>query len=277
MSLVGAVVPGRARVRVLGGITKAVALLVAILSSPTTASATQRATNAFGPNARVDYQLGGAYPPALGVTIVTRDRTEPSAGRFDICYINGFQAQTNERAWWERHHPSLLLRDENNDTVVDPNWDEAILDISTLSKRRQLTTIVDRWVKGCAKAGYEAVEFDNLDTYTRFPEQLSEANAVDMATRLIGAAKRVGLQVGQKNAVELLNMNLRFDFAVTESCAFYEECEPYLTAFGERVIMIEYDRSAFTKSCRARPGRIILLADRYLAREGAPGHQRSYC
>ncbi len=233
--------------------------------------------NPFVANAKVDYQLGGAYVPAADVTIVTRDRTEPSAGRFDICYINGFQAQPNERQWWERNHPNLLLRDRDNHTVVDPNWDEAILDISTPAKRRQLTTIIDRWVKGCAESGYEAVEFDNLDSYTRFPKQLSEANAVDMAKRLIATAKRAGLQVGQKNAVELLDHNLRFDFAVTESCAFYNECKPYLTAFGNRVIMIEYDEPAFARSCLDHRNHVILLADQNLARQGAQGHLRTYC
>jgi hypothetical protein len=235
------------------------------------------AKNPFVRGARADYQLGGAYAPDDGVTIVTRDRTEPSAGRFDICYINGFQAQTNERGWWESKHPELVLRGPNNKPVIDPNWDEAILDISSAGKRTKLTTIVKGWVMGCAKAGYEAVEFDNLDTFTRFPTRIKKADAVDMAKRLIAISKQAGLLVGQKNSAELVSQKLSFDFAVTESCEVFDECQSYLDRFGDRVIMIEYDREAFTRSCAAYPGRIILLADRLLAREGEPGHRRAFC
>ena len=49
------------------------------------------------PNAGLDYQLGGAYPPPGDVKIVSRDRTDaPAPGLYNICYINGFQAQPNE-------------------------------------------------------------------------------------------------------------------------------------------------------------------------------------
>jgi hypothetical protein len=251
------------------------ALLAVALGTNGATAATTR-PDPFRAGAKADYQLGGAYRPDDDVTIVTRDRTEPSAGRFDICYVNGFQAQPNERLWWERNHPDLLLR-ENNKPVVDPNWNEAILDISSANKRAQLSAIIGSWVRGCAKAGYEAVEFDNLDTFTRFPKRLTKANAIDMAKRLIALTKRAGLQVGQKNALELVPAGLPFDFVVTESCAVYDECDGYLKAFGDRVIMIEYDREAFRTSCTNYPTRILLLADRDLARQGGSSHVRSYC
>jgi len=42
----------------------------------------------------VDYQLGGAAEPEPNVGIVVRDRTDPpAAGRFNVCYVNGFQTQ----------------------------------------------------------------------------------------------------------------------------------------------------------------------------------------
>jgi hypothetical protein len=73
------------------------------------------------PNAAFDYQLGGAYPPPAGVTVVSRDRTEaPAPGLYAICYINGFQIQPGEEGWWQAHHPALILRGKDGKPVVDP-------------------------------------------------------------------------------------------------------------------------------------------------------------
>ncbi len=50
-----------------------------------------------------DYQLGGAYPPAANVQIVTRDRTEKaSPRRYSICYVNSFQTQPGTLRWWKK-------------------------------------------------------------------------------------------------------------------------------------------------------------------------------
>ncbi|MEZ4399256.1 MAG: hypothetical protein R3B06_04510 [Kofleriaceae bacterium] len=64
-------------------------------------------------NAGLDYQLGGAYTPPAGVTLVSRDReATPAAGRYSICYVNGFQVQIAEEAdWMTPQRTDLLLRD----------------------------------------------------------------------------------------------------------------------------------------------------------------------
>ncbi len=70
---------------------------------------------------RPDYQLGGGYTPPSGVTIVERDSTDrPAAGRYSICYVNGFQTQPGTLAEWERRAPSALLRDDSGELVADP-------------------------------------------------------------------------------------------------------------------------------------------------------------
>lgn len=59
----------------------------------------------------LDYQLGGAYSPPTGVTIVSRDRTASIAeGLYSLCYVNGFQIQPEEEAFWMSMHPDLILR-----------------------------------------------------------------------------------------------------------------------------------------------------------------------
>ena len=67
----------------------------------------------------VDYQLGGASEPAPNVGIVVRDRTDPpAAGRYNVCYVNGFQTQTSEKGFWHKHR-GLVLRDADGRPVVD--------------------------------------------------------------------------------------------------------------------------------------------------------------
>src|SRR4051794_40006595 len=71
-------------------------------------------------NAPFDYQIGGGYPPPSGVQIVSRDRNDmPAPGLYNICYVNGFQAQPDEATWWQTTHPDLLLRDAGGAVVID--------------------------------------------------------------------------------------------------------------------------------------------------------------
>jgi len=127
----------------------------------------------------VDYQLGGAVDRPETVGIIARDRTEdPAAGRYNICYVNGYQTQPNEKRFWLRHHPGLLLK-KNDKPVVDENWGEFLLDIRTPEKRRQLAAIVGGWIAGCADDGFQAVELDNLDSFSRSHRLIARADAAD--------------------------------------------------------------------------------------------------
>ena len=69
----------------------------------------------------VDYQLGGVSDVPANVGIVVRDRrAAPAPGRYNVCYVNGFQTQPDERAFW-RAHRSLVLR-RGGRPVVDSAW-----------------------------------------------------------------------------------------------------------------------------------------------------------
>lgn len=41
-----------------------------------------------------------------------------------------------------------------------------------------------------------------------------------------------------------------FDFAIAEECGRWDECQPYRDVFDDRVIVIEYRRQDFDKTCR---------------------------
>lgn len=236
-------------------------------------------------NVDVDYQLGGASAVPPGVGVVARDRTEPSArGVYGICYINAFQTQPGTLTWWRRHHPDLLLRRKGRE-VRDPDWpDEVLLDITTSARRARLARVWRGWAVGCARAGYAAMEGDNLDTWTRSHGAIRRAHAVDAARRLRDVAHAAGLAVGQKNAVEIAPRLARmgFDFVVVEECERYRECGRYRRAYGDRMLEIEYPdsggRAVFERACAARGARIaIVYRDRALAPAGRPGYQRAHC
>jgi hypothetical protein len=243
----------------------------------------------------VDYQLGGGYPPPEGVTVVVRDSTdEPAEGVYGICYVNGFQTQPG--ADWP---DELVLHDASGAEVFDPGWpDERLLDIRTAQNREAAAGVLAPVIRGCADAGFQAVEFDNLDSYTRSDGAFGLEEAVAFGALLVEEAHAVGLAAGQKNTPQLAGRGhdeIGFDFAVAEECAYYQECSAYTDVYGDRVIDIEYADAfaggldggsaasegavtSFEQAC-AQPDRPFgtVLRDRDLAPAGTEGHVYARC
>jgi hypothetical protein len=234
--------------------------------------------------ARVDYQLGGPYPPPAGVTVVTRDRTvAPADGAYGICYVNAFQAQPDEDDTWTGANADLLLKDAAGHKVIDEDWDEPLLDTSTEAKRARLADIVGDWIDGCAEAGFDAVEPDNLDSWTRSDGLLTSADNLAFAALLADRAHEAGLAIAQKNAGEISAKAKAagMDFAVAEECEHYRECGLYTKVYGRHVIEIEYadqPASDFTRACAARGDDIsIERRDRDVVPAGADGYVAQWC
>lgn len=240
------------------------------------------AAAAFPAGAAVDYQLGEAYPPADGVGIVARDRSaDPAPGLYSICYVNAFQTQPGESAHW----PDGTLLERDGHPVVDPAWpEERIVDTSTAQARHRVVEHVAPWIRGCAASGFRAVEFDNLDTFTRTDGALSLEDNTAVATALVAVAHAAGLAAGQKNAAEFaahLRSAAGFDFAVTEECAAFEECGAYTDVYGARVIDIEYTDElprTFGDMCAdADTPASTVLRDRLLTAPGAAEYAFQTC
>lgn len=215
-------------------------------------------------NAGLDYQLGGAYPPPDGVQIVSRDRTEsPAPGLYNLCYVNGFQVQPDEESFWLDEHPELVLRDGSGEPVIDADWDELLIDVSTPEKRTAVAAIVGAWIEGCAAAGFDAVEIDNLDSFARSSDLLDEEDAVAAMALFSEAAHARGLAIAQKNSAELVSRRseLGTDFAVAEECNRYAECGVYVDAYDGLVLVIEYRRVDFEDGCAGFPDQSIVLRD----------------
>jgi hypothetical protein len=219
------------------------------------------------------------------VAIIDRDRMAPPAsGAYGVCYVNAFQTQADELAWWRARHPRLLLRRDGR-LVHDPGWPgEVLLDTSTRARQRGIARVVGRWIDGCARAGYAAVEPDNLDTWTRSHRLLRRAGNVAVARRLAARAHAAGLAIAQKNAAELAPRGpaIGFDFAIAEECQRYRECGAYTGAYGDHVVEIEYPdsggRANFRLACRRRGDRIsIQYRDRDVLPRGRHGYVAEWC
>ncbi|GAA2514773.1 endo alpha-1,4 polygalactosaminidase [Winogradskya humida] len=224
------------------------------LASSSDAAVTAAAVTLPPVNAKFDYQIGAAYTPPSGVTVVSRDRkATPAAGIYNICYVNAFQVQPDEVTWWQQNHDDLLLKDSSGEYVVDGDWNEILLDTSTAAKRTALTGVVGGWIDGCATAGFKAIEPDNIDSYDRSEGLLTKAGAVSYLQLLATRAHAKSLAIGQKNTTDLgtAGKSAGLDFAIAEECGRYTECDGYTDVYGTHVIDIEYTKSAFTKACSA--------------------------
>ena len=51
------------------------------------------------------------------------------------------------------------------------------------------------WIQGCSSSGYQAVEIDNLDSYTRSQGLLTMDHAADMEAILADKAHAEGLAI----------------------------------------------------------------------------------
>jgi glycosyl hydrolase family 114 len=221
-------------------------------------------------NAGFDYQIGGAYPLPPGVTVVSRDWRDKPAGDYAVCYVNAFQYQPEEP--WPR---SLVLW-----KFEDPGWPgEFAIDISTGHKRARAARFVERRLRRCAAKGFKAVEYDNLDSWTRYPRApFNRTDSIAYAKRLVRRAHRHGLAAAQKNTVELNGPRLGFDFAIAEECARWRECGRYRRMYGPHVLAIEYRRKDFNRACRTIGGAVsVVLRDVDVTKPGTPGYRFDAC
>lgn len=275
----GAAVSGP-RARALAGVVAAaVAGCIACSpsGSPGTGDTPAAGVTVPAPGADFDYQIGGAYPPPPGVRVVGRDRTaQPAAGIYNICYLNAFQAQPDSEAEWGE----LVLRAPDGAVVMDQDWNEALLDLRTAATRERIAAKVNAWVDDCAAKGYQAIEPDNYDSFTRSRGLLSDHDAQAYVRLLSAHAHARGLAVAQKNTAELAARHRQngLDFAIAEECGEQGDCEEYTAAFGDHVIVIEYTAAGSHNAC-TRWGRSLSVVrrDRGVTPAGAPGYLRTVC
>ena len=190
------------------------------------------------------WQLSGQLDLSTGAAVFDLDAQETSAatvarlqaaGRHVICYV--------DVGTWESYRPDAGAYPE--DLLGNPvdGWpDERWLDIRAISR---LAPILEARLDVCAAKGFDAVEPDWLNHHeeeTGFP--ITRGDAIRFARWVAGAAHARGLAVAQKNAPDLVPALVdEFDFAITEDCARWDECEAYLPYVdrGAAVLDAEYE------------------------------------
>jgi hypothetical protein len=157
-----------------------------------------------------------------------------AAGKKAICYVSAGS--------WENwrpdanQFPASVLGNKNG--WAGEKW----LDIRQTSV---LLPIMEARVQKCAQAGFDGVEWDNVDGYTNrtgFP--LTSADQLTYNASLANLAHKYGLTVALKNDVEQVSdLAPYFDYAVNEQCQQYSECSGYTANFinaGKAVFQVEY-------------------------------------
>ncbi|KAF7348751.1 Glycoside hydrolase family 114 protein [Mycena venus] len=177
-------------------------MILVTLSVSAASHFTKRAVTLPPVNGKFDYQIGGAYPPAADVRVVDRDRSDsPVPGKYNICYINAFQTQPDEADFWFNNpaNAALVLHKSNGDPFEDPDFEgEFLLDTRTESNRQAIATILNGWIDDCHSKGFDAIEPDNLDTFTRSNHLLTAAENLALAKLFTDHAHSLGLAVAQK-------------------------------------------------------------------------------
>ena len=171
-------------------------------------------------NARFDYQIGEPYKPPRGVRVVSRDwfDAKPPRRGYAICYVNAFQTQDDS--------PDVVRPDERSAWPADlvlqlarrrPELGRRVpVDISTAAKRRRAADWLQPMIETCKRKGFDAVEYDNLDSWTRFDGTpragdvpFGKSSALAFAALLTRRAHALGLAVAQKNTAELTRRQAR--------------------------------------------------------------------
>ena len=151
--------------------------------------------------------------------------------------------------------------------------------------RKAIAALIGQDVRRCADRGFDAVEIDNLDSFTRAPRgRLSLDDNMALAVLYARQAHDLGLLIAQKNAAEYsgrLRREVGFDFAVAEECVSYSECRAYTDVYGDAVIDVEYSddpRVSLPQICAdpARPASTV-LRDRDLVPSGEQGYVYRRC
>lgn len=80
-----------------------------------------------------------------------------------------------------------------------------LLDTSTAAKRAELAAIVGGWISQCKTDGFDAIEIDSLDSYSRSKGLLTQANNVAFMAQLSNVAHTDGLAIAHARATTTTN------------------------------------------------------------------------
>ncbi|MEK8174211.1 endo alpha-1,4 polygalactosaminidase [Streptomyces sp. M19] len=155
-----------------------------------------------------------------------------------------------------------------------------MLDIRTEEQREAIAEKVNGWIDECGDKGFDAVEPDNYDTFTRYEDYLTGDQAKAMLKLLVDHAHERGLATAQKNTADLAGdrEETGVDFAVVEECGRYNECAKFAGAFGDNMILIEYTDKGMATACDGWGDKVsVVQRDEEVTPKGEDGYVRKTC
>jgi hypothetical protein len=183
-------------------------------------------------------------------------------GGHAICYVSAgtaenFRPDYDKYVQFDRTHDHSLIGKPFSGRFPNEYW----LNINNGRGQRDfiLRQLAARTRK-CANAGFDAVEYDNVETYAQPTRvtgwKVSAHTQLIFNKALAKIAHDNGLSVGLKNDLgQVPKLEPRFDFAINEQCFQYHECtnnpSPGYKAFlrdGKPVFQVEY-RTAPKQFC----------------------------
>ena len=199
------------------------------------------------------YAADGVAPNTKAVRAIHRNR-----GRA-VCYVSAGSV--------EEWRPDAAAFPESVTGQPLEGWPaERWIDVR---QRALLRPILEARADRCARAGFDAIDWDNVDGYTQqtgFPLRADDQLAYNRMLASIAHERR--LSVGLKNDLsQIPALVATFDFAVNEQCAEFDECDlllPFSRA-GKAVVQIEYAAKPETFCSTANTRRwSAMVADRDL-------------
>ena len=176
-----------------------------------------------------------------------------AVGGHALCYVNAgtaekFRPDYRKYVKFDRKVGGRLIGKPFSDRFSNENW----LDLGPKRHRKFVLKRVETRTKLCAKAGFDAVEYDVVDAYAQGRQvtgfRMTAREQLTYNRAIARIAHQEGLAVGLKNDLgQLKQLEPSFDFALNEQCLQYEECTnnppPGYRAFldaGKAVFVVEY-------------------------------------
>ena len=237
------------------------ALAMPSLAVPSIALAAQR----WQPTTadRLHIQLAGQLRVPAWATFVEVDGAETPAKTVADLHASGLRVACYVSAGSAEAYRADVVRiparviGKRLDGWPDERW----LDVRRI---RLLAPVMTTRIEQCARKGFDAIEFDNVDGWTHdtgFP--ITRADSLRYVRWLIQQGHTAGLAVGLKNALGLIPFVVDdVDWALNEQCVEYDECGRYapLVRRATPVFVLEYAGSH--RDVCAVAGRVGLIAQR---------------
>ena len=219
-----------------------------------------------------DYQLGGAYPPPAGVRAVSRDRRpNPRPASTTSATSTPSRRSPTSRHLVEGPPPRTAAAGEHGEPVIDEDWDEPLLDISTGAKRRPSWKSSGR---GSTAAPRPATTRSNPTTST--PTSVPTAGSPPARRGLRPAPARRAHQRHLADRAEEHHRPAaaappyRLRLRRRRGVRPLQGVHRLRDAYAGRVFVIEYRKKDFTAACRALGQDLSLtLRDRDVRPAGA--------